>query len=521
VTQATDSATPASAPPSKVLVVGLDMADGGLLRAWSEAGHMPHLAALLGAGSWLELDSPAAVLHTSAWPTFATGALPGRHGVYYPYQPKPGHQQAQLLEPDQYGMPTFWEIAGRARDTLVYDIPETFPSTGFAGRGIFDWGTWAWYGTPASQPDGLLGELKAKFGSYPLGMEAKRLGLGKPDPAKLAERLLASVDYKRQTAAWLLESAPWDLAVIGFCELHPGGHYLWPSDAAQNGLDAPAFAPLRSLYQAIDRALGALHAALPDGATLLVVSGDGVRPNHCGWHLLPQVMERLGYAPASGSGEGGGGKAGGGSLLGRIKQAVPPDLRRKIADNLPWWLRDRIGAQIQAAQIDWPRTRAFTLPTDLEGCIRINLKGREPEGIVERGAEYDALCAEIADRLGELTNPATGAPAVERVWRTDEVFPGDHRDHLPDLVVTWRDEAPIAALESPRFGRIEEQSPDPRTGTHSTTGFLLAVGPGIEAPGNLGARLVDVAPTVLARLGLADEARAMDGQALAAGGAQV
>ena len=401
------------------------------------------------------------MLHTSAWPTFATGALPGRHGVYYPYQPKPGHQQAQLLAPDQYGMPTFWEIADRARRTLVYDLPETFPSAGFEGRGIFDWGTWAWYGTPASQPAALLGELKSRFGGYPLGMEAKRLGLGRPDPRTLTERLLTSVAYKQTTARWLLESAPWDLAVVGFCELHPAGHYLWPAGAAPHDHgDAPEFAALRSVYGAIDAALGALRAALPEGATMLVVSGDGLRPNHCGWHLLPAVMERLGYAPGAGRRVW----AGGGSLLGRLKQAVSPEMRRRIADRLPWWLRDRIGAQIQAAQIDWSRTRAFTLPTDLEGCIRINLEGREPQGIVPPGAEYRALCAELAEQLGELVNPATGDRAVERVWLCDEVFPGDQRDHLPDLVVTWSGEAPIAALDiaALRPGRGGEPRPPHR-----------------------------------------------------------
>jgi predicted AlkP superfamily phosphohydrolase/phosphomutase len=296
--------------------------------------------------------------------------------------------------------------------------------------------------------------------------------------------------------------------VVGFCELRPAGHYLWPPGATlDDGIDSAGFAALRSLYGAIDAALGDLRAALPEDATMLVVSGDGVRPNQCGWHLLPAVMERLGYAPAAGNG-------GSGSLLGRIKQAVPPEMRRQIADHLPWWLRDKIGAQIQAAQIDWPRTRAFTLPTDLEGCLRINLVGREPQGIVQPGSEYRTLCAELAERLGELINPATGARAVDRVWRCDEEFPGPRRDHLPDLVVTWNGAAPINALESPRCGRIEGASPDPRTGTHSTSGFLLATGAGVRAGSNIGARVVDIAPTVLSRLGLAAHARDMDGQAL-------
>ena len=168
-----------------VLVVGLDMGDGHLIGHWAGQGQLPHLAALRARGTWLELESTAAILHTSAWPTFATGSSPGRHGVYYPYQPKPGYQQAQFIAPDQYGTPTFWALADQARRRcLVYDIPETFPDPGFGGRAIFDWGTWAHYGARAAQPPALLAELKSRFGDYPLGMEAKRLGLGRPDPGR-------------------------------------------------------------------------------------------------------------------------------------------------------------------------------------------------------------------------------------------------------------------------------------------------------------------------------------------------
>jgi predicted AlkP superfamily phosphohydrolase/phosphomutase len=135
---------------SRVLVLGLDMGDGPLIRYWSRQGRLPNLSALLAEGTALELESPAEVLHTSTWPTVATGVLPGRHGVYYPLQPKPGHQFARPIEADQYGARTFWSRAHAAgRRCLVYDVPETFPEPDFEGRAIFDWGTWAKYGRPS------------------------------------------------------------------------------------------------------------------------------------------------------------------------------------------------------------------------------------------------------------------------------------------------------------------------------------------------------------------------------------
>ena len=99
----------------------------------------------------------------------------------------------------------------------------------------------------------LLRDLKWRFGAYPLGLEAKRLGLRSPDAAILEERLLRSVGYKACTAHWLLEREGWDLAVIGFCELHPAGHYLWPDGADTiGGADDALFRPLFNAYAAID-----------------------------------------------------------------------------------------------------------------------------------------------------------------------------------------------------------------------------------------------------------------------------
>jgi predicted AlkP superfamily phosphohydrolase/phosphomutase len=260
----------------------------------------------------------------------------------------------------------------------------------------------------------------------------------------------------------------------------------------------------------LDQALGELLDHLPADTAVMVVSGDGVRPNRCGWYLLPTVLERLGLTCPPASDEG---AAPSPSLIGRVKRLVPPSTRRLIADSLPWWIRDQIGAREQAGNIDWSRTRAFTLPTDLEGCIRINLKGREPEGIVEPGAEYEALCRELHSELQALTNPDTGAAAVRHVWIRNEIFPGERQEHLPDVIVTWNDAAPFTTLSSPRIGRVQGETADLRPGTHSPYGFLLAGGTGVPPGGHSRGHLADVAPTILRLLGL-DLPNGMDGTPL-------
>jgi predicted AlkP superfamily phosphohydrolase/phosphomutase len=312
-----------------------------------------------------------------------------------------------------------------------------------------------------------------------------------------------------------LERDEWDLAVFGFCETHPAGHYLWPSgvDAVDAG-DEDLFRPLSNVYAAVDEALGRLRARLPSDAALMVVSGDGVRPNRCGWHLLPAVLTRLGYTSSGGTRavpESSSSPSG----VGRIQHLIPADMRRQLAATLPWRLRDRLGTWLQTRSIAWSRTTAFTLPTDLEGCIRLNVRGREPHGIVEPGSQYADLCLDIRARLEELVNPVSDLPAVRRVWIRNEVFSGPRQETLPDLIVTWNDDAPLTAVTSARCGRIEGINPDPRPGTHSTSGFLIAAGPGIPRAYRGCGRLTDVAPTIMECLRLR-QTDGLDGRPLEA-----
>jgi len=53
--------------------------------------------------------------------------------------------------------------------------------------------------------------------------------------------------------------------------------------------------------------------------------------------------------------------------------------------------------------------------SDLQGYIRINMRGREALGIVEPGDEYDWLCSKIAEGLATFVDADTKEPVVESV----------------------------------------------------------------------------------------------------------
>jgi predicted AlkP superfamily phosphohydrolase/phosphomutase len=146
--------------------------------------------------------------------------------------------------------------------------------------------------------------------------------------------------------------------------------------------------------------------------------------------------------------------------------------------------------------------RSFALPAFADGHVRINVRGRDPAGIVD-AAEYDAECDRVTEFLKQVRHGRTGRPLIGDVLRirrsaTDE----DKRLPHADLVAIFADD-PVDVVDSPHVGRI---GPVPfyRTGGHSQHGFVVAAGPGIK-PGCIlsNTDAVDLGPTILEMMGTA------------------
>jgi predicted AlkP superfamily phosphohydrolase/phosphomutase len=185
-----------------------------------------------------------------------------------------------------------------------------------------------------------------------------------------------------------------------------------------------------------------------------------------------------------------------------MRRVVPVQLRSSIKNRLPIPLQDRLTLFWRLHDVDWSRARAFAAFGDLDAYIRVNLKGREAAGIVERGPEYSALCRHIAAGFLSFVDEDTREPVVDNVEYVDETFPdGARRDHLPDLIVHW---APSSAAQhrrimSPQFGAVDWPTPgfhpQGRSGDHAREGFLIASGVPIRASSRR-ASILDLAPTV-------------------------
>jgi len=189
-----------------------------------------------------------------------------------------------------------------------------------------------------------------------------------------------------------------------------------------------------------------------------------------------------------------------------LKKNLSQDLRSKLKKLLPG-LRDRLEGTLFSSMFEWPKTRAYSLGS--YGNIYINLKNREPEGIVDE-KDYEGLRSNISDRLMALRDPTTGEKVATRVYRREELFKGPLISKAPDLIAHWSD-AGYHSVQ--RFGKKEDSvfSNDLRfhltnlafSGCHRLDGIFAVKGEGIQKGNEIkGAKIIDLAPTILHCLGL-------------------
>ena len=152
--------------------------------------------------------------------------------------------------------------------------------------------------------------------------------------------------------------------------------------------------------------------------------------------------------------------------------------------------------------VDWSRTRAYTM--GLNG-LYLNLKGRERQGIVEAGAEAEALKEELRAGLDGLVDPASGAVGITGMFDCDAVYAGPYVDNAPDLIVGYGEgfRASWDSVMGKVTSKIFEDNLKAWSGDHCVDPRLV---PGvlfsnrkiaIEKPA-----IVDVAPTILKLFGL-------------------
>ncbi|MGZ7033482.1 MAG: alkaline phosphatase family protein, partial [Thermoanaerobaculia bacterium] len=265
-----------------------------------------------------------------------------------------------------------------------------------------------------STPAKWAPELAAKFGPFKtLGWQIDTWAIseGFADEQMFLDDMNWTVAKDRKMFADFLQGSD-DLLVQQFEFPDRVGHVFWrfmdPKHPAYNAEMAAKWSgTLLKAYQLMDEIIGdAMAAAQKNNAALIVLSDHGFASfrksvNYNTWLVMNGYMV--------------------------LKSGVQVKERNveMLFDQGQFW-----------ENVDWSKTRAYAMGL---GEMYINVKGREAQGIVNPGADYDALKKELQQRLVELTDPETGEHPVRRVLAREEVYHQFDPNMIPDLFVTNND----------------------------------------------------------------------------------
>jgi predicted AlkP superfamily phosphohydrolase/phosphomutase len=210
--------------------------------------------------------------------------------------------------------------------------------------------------------------------------------------------------YEKMMVA-LLKDGDMDLYVQVYEFTDRIGHILWRYMDEGHPLYDKEKAPvyreeLKKSYIYMDKIVGEAMAVIPKGTTLIVLSDHG----------FASFRKEVNY-------------------------------NKWLVDNGFMFVKENPGLmslydlfddnRLLFKNVDWSKTKAYALGL---GNIYVNLKGREKEGIVREGAEYESVMKDISEKLPLMRDPDNGEAPVCRVYRRDEIY----RDYDPDLVPDLR-----------------------------------------------------------------------------------
>lgn len=484
----------------RVLIIGLDGATFDLIEPWAAAGHLPNLARLMAQGVWGRLQSTIPAHSGPAWATFATGLLPGKHGVYFFLGPSRDRQYFRPLSAETIRGWRFWELASdQGRTVGVVNVPLTFPPrpvNGYTIAGLFAPDAASAFSSPE-----LYQRVLEHCGGYVVEAAKHR------QRQRYLADMMSGMELRCRVAEYLMEHHPVDLFVVVFRMIDSIMHHFWADMDPDHPLRYRLGKSLRpnailDAYRLLDDAVGRLVAQAGSDTTVFVMSDHGFRAEYKRFSVNKWLRERGLFTLQRGRGP----------LTTMAGMTIKRLGLAKLAKRA---LRQMTGSSWQTAvwaAVDWSRTQVVYGPGP---AFYVNLKGRDAEGIVPT-SEYERLRERLIAEFKKVRDPETGLPVVAKVYRREDIYQGDAVDLAPDLVP----EPAEYVTDGWRWGYGFEPFPgvnwsfrtaERYAGVHAQDGVFIAYGPHVVAGQGIEVHIADLAPTSLYTLGLAVP-QAMDGK---------
>lgn len=487
---------------TKVLIVGLDGVPLSLIEAWATEGKLPTLRKLMEEGTVGELRSTIPPTSGPSWSTFMTGKNPGKTGIYDFLYRREGTYVFPPVNASQRDGIALWRLlSNRGRKVGVVNVPISYPVEEVNGYMISGWMT-PYSAQDFCYPADLWRELRDQIGYYTIYPTETFAESRRDSFFRACDELL---DLRSRTVSYLMDRYPTDLFMVVLFDtdrvLHQLWHYLDPGHPwRQPGDGTDKSGPVVRYFQRVDEKLAEIVARADEDTVIIILSDHGMGPAH-NFIVLNNWLLEVG-------------------LL-QLKRDPFRLLKRWLFD-AGFTLRnvhriaDRIGLAKHAEykglysmdylmklvflsflDVDWSRSKAYSFGRHL-GSIYLNVKGREPEGIVEPGREYEQVREEIMRLARGFVHPCTGEPLIGEILKREDIYQGPYLDRAPDLILRPRDERNIFFGLADFGSNITVDTVYRYSGMHRDYGLLIMTGKGVKKGAAIeGAGIEDLAPTIL------------------------
>lgn len=438
----------------KVAVIGLDCAAPALVFD-SFRRDLPNLSRLMEAGAWGPLESSHPPITVPAWACMMSGCDAGQLGIYG-FRNRRDYSYGAYTIADSRAVKRelVWDILSRTGlRSIVLGVPPSFPVKALNGCLVSD------FLTPSTQnvytyPPELKAEVEQAAGGYVFDVE----GFRTDDKKALLGRIYEKTRKHFAVARHLARTKPWDffmLVEMGVDRIH---HAFWSTMDPTHSKHLPGNPledSIRQYYVYLDGEIGKLLEFFPADTEVLVISDHGAKKIDGGVCVNEWLIEK-GYL----------------------------SLREYPAKPTP----------IDKLAMDWSRTRAWG-DGGYYGRIFLNVKGREPQGIVPED-QADALLAELRVGLEALAS-GTRAYRPGELFRETQGYPPDLMVYFGDL--HWRSVGSVGL----RSVHTTENDTGPDEANHDWYGICINGLKNGSPHGQVGpVRIYDIGPSLLARFGL-------------------
>lgn len=493
------------------LLVGIDAACLPVLEPLFQDGAIPTLQSIFDSGAGGPLESQIPPWTSSAWPSLYTGTNPGKHGVF-DFLSFDGYDW-DVVNASHIRERTLWEIADyHGLTSVVVNAPVTHPPREFDGALIPGYVSPE---DPRCHPEGILDDVRREIGDYRV---YSKKGL---TDEEMTDEYVALTRMRGEAFRYLADRFDPEFGFVQFQQTDTVFHE-YPGDMEK----------VRAIYEEVDRQLAAIIEEF-DPETVVIASDHGMGEYNEYEFRVNDFLRNQGFVETKQGGAQGmpswstiwddqlsKGEESGPRQASALERGMALAAKFGLTSQRMGAVLEKLGLDefviehvptgaISAAteQVDFENSTAY-MRSRIECGIRINLEGREPNGTVPQD-QYEAVRERLISLLTDVKTPS-GDPMFEDVAPREKYFSGPAADDAVDVVLvpTNFDQFLSAQLRGEEFGEPAEPW------NHKRYGVVAASGDSVHPDADLaGAHLFDVAPTVLASLGLPASDR-MDGRVL-------